>query len=66
MANHITKCMRCGCRDFRVVETLDWRGEVDDEALLGCSNVWNSIESIRCADCGASYSTESFAEIIFN
>ena len=66
MAEHITKCGRCGCREFSVVETLDWRGEVDDAGLLGCSNPWNAIEDIRCVDCRAPYSSVSFAGIDFN
>jgi hypothetical protein len=65
MADHITKCNRCGCREFSVVETLDWRGEVDDAGLLGCTNPWNAIETIRCTACGATYSTEGFPEINF-
>jgi len=28
MAQHISKCTRCGSREFTVVETLEWRGEV--------------------------------------
>lgn len=66
MANHITKCNRCGYRQFLVVETLDWRGELDDAGLLACTGAWNAIESIRCADCRVPYSTDSFAEIDFN
>jgi len=66
MADHVSECSRCGCREFCVVETLEWRGEVDEAGLLGCTNAWSNIESIRCADCRASYSTDSFAEIDFN
>jgi hypothetical protein len=66
MADHISKCSRCGCREFTVVETLDWRGEVDDAGLLDCTNAWNEIDSIRCADCRVPYATDNFAGIDFN
>ena len=66
MAEHITKCTRCGCREFTVVETLEWRGVVDDDALLGCSNAWNEIASIRCVECETPYATDNFAQIDFN
>jgi hypothetical protein len=66
MADYITKCGRCGCREFCVVETLDWRGEVDDEGVLGCTSSGNSIDGISCAECGASHSTDDFANLEFN
>jgi hypothetical protein len=65
MAEHITKCGHCSCREFCVTETIDWDGEVDD-GVLGCRNSCNSIGSIHCAECGAPYSTESFANLEFN
>jgi hypothetical protein len=65
MATHISACARCGCREFCVVETLEWRGEVNGAGLLGYANAWNHIESIRRADCRAYYSTDSLAEIDF-
>jgi hypothetical protein len=66
MSECITECNRCGCREFCVVETLEWRGVIDDTGLLGCTNASNEIEHIRCADCHDSYSEESFGEIDFN
>jgi hypothetical protein len=66
MADHISACTRCGCQEFRVVEALEWRGEVDDAGLLGCTIAWSEIESIRCANCDTSYPTGRFAEINFN
>ena len=66
MADHITKCRRCGSREFVLVETLDWRAEVDDAGLLGCTNAWNEIESIQCAECHTPYATDNFAQIDFN
>jgi hypothetical protein len=66
MSTYITECIRCGSREFCVVETLEWRGVVDDAGLLGCANASNEINSIHCADCQASYSKGSFGEIDFN
>jgi ribosomal protein L37E len=66
MAELITKCGRCGSREFTVVETLQWCGEVDDEGLLGCADAENELASIRCANCGESYAVDRFARIDFN
>jgi hypothetical protein len=66
MAEHISECTLCGCREFRVVESLEWRGEVDDAGLLGCTNAWSEIESIRCTDCDTPYTAGSFAAIDFS
>jgi len=66
MAEHITKCARCGSQRFIIVETVDWDGEVDDASFLGCRNAWSTIESIRCVECDASYAADSFAQIDFN
>jgi hypothetical protein len=66
MADYITQCGRCGCREFCVTETIDWDGEVDDNGIPGCRNSGNSIDVIHCAECGAPYSTESFANLEFN
>jgi hypothetical protein len=65
MADYVTHCGRCGCREFRVTETIDWNGEVDDDGILAC-NSGNSIDVIHCAECGAPYSSESFANLEFN
>ncbi len=66
MAERITNCVRCGSFEFTVVETLTWRGEIDDKGLLGCSHADNEIDSIRCADCGEPYVTDSFYDLYFN
>lgn len=66
MAEHITQCPRCGSREFRVAETLDWNGEVDDKGILGCTNAMNEIDSICCADCFEPYAEDRFADIYFN
>jgi hypothetical protein len=34
MADYITQCGRCGCREFCVTETIDWDGEVDTDLLI--------------------------------
>jgi hypothetical protein len=41
-------------------------GEVDDDGILGCRSSGNSIDVIHCAECGAPYSSESFANLEFN
>jgi len=66
MAELITKCGFCGSREFTVVETYAWRGEVDDEGLLGCTNAEGSIDYIDCANCGESHAVDRFAQIDFN
>jgi uncharacterized Zn finger protein len=66
MDKHITNCSQCGSFEFTVVETLTWRGEIDDKGLLGCAHAENEIASIRCTDCGALYATKSFYDIYFN
>ena len=66
MADYITQCGRCGCREFCVTETIDWDGGADDDGILACRNSLNSIDVIHCAECGAPYSIESFANIEFN
>ena len=66
MAEYITKCGRCGSREFTVVETLDWDGRVDDDGLLDCSSSWNEIQDIRCAGCGELYAPGRFTQIDFN
>jgi hypothetical protein len=66
MIDYITQRVRCGCREICVTETIDWDGEVDDDGILGCRNSGNSIDNIHCAECGAPYSTESFANLEFN
>ena len=58
MADYITSCGRCGCREFCVTETIDWDGEVDDDGVLGCRS--------SCAECGAPYSSENFANLELN
>jgi len=66
MGDFVTKCRRCACRDFRVVETYDWLGQVDDAGLLACTSPYIAIDSIRCSDCDAPYDAESFADIDFS
>jgi hypothetical protein len=64
MADYITKCSRCGCREFCVTETIEWRGDVDHNGILCCTNPDNSIATMHCAECGAPYS--NFATLEFN
>jgi len=66
MAERITHCPQCGSFEFTVVETYQWRGEIDDKGLLGCTDETNEIASIRCAKCGESYAPERFYDIYFN
>ena len=66
VADYITQCGRCGCREFCVTETIDWDGEVDDDGILGCRSSGHSIDVIHCAECGAPYSSQSFANLEFN
>jgi hypothetical protein len=66
MAEYITKCGQCGSREFTVVETYQWRGEVDDTGVLNCTHGIGGIDSIHCADCGESYATDRFTRIDFN
>jgi hypothetical protein len=66
MADYITKCGRCGYREFCVTETIDWDGEVDDEGVLTCKSSGNTIDNIHCARCGAPYSAASFSNLGFD
>jgi hypothetical protein len=66
MADYITLCGHCGCRQFWLTEIIDWIGKVDDDGTLGCRNSGNSIDNIHCAECGAPYSSQSFANLEFN
>jgi len=66
MAEHITKCVRCGSLKFIVVETTTWRGELDDKGLLACAFAENEIDNIRCADCNEPYETDRFNDLYFN
>jgi hypothetical protein len=65
MADYITSCGRCGCREFWVTETTDWDSEVDD-GTLACRGSGNSIDVIHCPECGAPYSSEFFASLEFD
>jgi len=65
MADSITKCHQCGGRIFCVTETRDWSGPVGDDGWLLCTHTGTSIEIIHCADCGAPYSSKSFAGLEF-
>jgi len=66
MSEHITYCTRCGSFEFSVVETTQWCGEIDEKGLLGCAHAENGVASIRCTDCGESYTTDRFYDIYFN
>ena len=54
----------CGCANSAL--EIDWDGEVDDDGILGCRSSGNSIDVIHCAECGAPYSSQSFANLEFN
>ena len=66
MAKYITKCGRCGSREFTVDETYQWRAEIDDTGVLNCTNVIGGIDCICCTDCGEPYATDRFTRIDFN
>jgi hypothetical protein len=66
MADYITKCGQGDSREFCVTETIDWNGEVDSKGALRCTSPSNSIVTVHCADCGAPYSSKSFARLEFN
>jgi hypothetical protein len=66
MAELITKCGFCGSREFTVVETWAWRGDVDDADVLSCTNAESGIDYIGCANCGDAYAVDRFARIDFN
>ena len=66
MADSIAKCGECGCREFCVTETIDWDGVVDNTGVLRCANPSPSVATMHCADCGAPYSSKSFARLEFN
>ena len=66
MAELFTKCGFCGSREFSVVETYAWRGDVDDSDVLSCTNAESGIDYIDCANCGESTAVDRFAQIDFN
>ncbi len=66
MAELITKCSFCGSREFTIVETYAWRGDVDDSGALSCTNAEGGIDCIECANCGEPCAVGRFARIDFN
>ena len=59
-------CGQCGGREFCLTETIDWIGAVDHNGVLRCANPSPSAATMHCADCGALYSSKSFARLEFN
>jgi hypothetical protein len=66
MAELITKCGFCGSREFTVVETYAWRGDVDDPGVLSCTNAEGGIDYIDCGNCGESFAVDRFDRVDFN
>jgi hypothetical protein len=64
MADYITQCGHCGCREFCVTETIDWDGEVDDDGILSCRN--SSTQSVAFTVPNAARPTQQRALRILN
>jgi len=61
VAEYVTQCARCGCREFCVVETVEWHGEIGERGFLDCTSTRSSVESICCAECGEPHTPQCFA-----
>lgn len=62
----ITKCKKCGSKDFILDEGFAWKCEVDEDGNLNCYKPYTEINSIVCNDCSNDAYIDDFNQINFN
>jgi len=62
----ITKCEKCGGKDFTLFESMCYKMELDEDGNLNnTSSADNEIDYIVCSECDEKYDWSDFNEINF-